>query len=544
MTGRMAVMSDYPECALAGFKILEKGGNAFDAAVGTAAAMSLKNQYLNDLFGGDAMIIVYVAKERKLYTYNGSGWAPKAATIDRYLDLGGVPTTGIHSAHIPGSFSGWMMLLKDYGTMPLSEIFAPAIHLGENGHIQDMAHANDALRYQSRFNQEALDIYFPKGVHVKEGEVVYNKNYANLLKTLGGMNYQQAEDYVYRGPVARAAVELSNSLGGFFALDDFADFRAVRTSTMSTNYRGIDVHVTPPNSQGITLLEALNILEGYDVKTLGHNTPEYIDLLVQALNLSLEDRNKWVGDPRHVPIPFGMATKGYAATRRANDMKPGKPMPDDITVGNPAFYDDLFFNSDFGGDTTFMAVWDQEGNIVACTTSLCQSWGSCLAVPGYGFFLNNRMIYYLLDEDSPNVLKPRKRTTQTITPSIALKAGEPFLAFGTPGADVQEQAKLQIFLNMVEFGMNPQEAIEAGRFQTVHPRTLMPSASGVIPRAIGTEADRISKEVLDKLTAMGYVVRPGPMPVGRMGAIRLLDRKTGFLEAGADPRNQSTAIAW
>jgi len=357
------------------------------------------------------------------------------------------------------------------------------------------------------------------------------------------MSYQDAEDYIYRGPFAKAFVDFSTSLGGLFSLADMNEFRATKANPLSTNYKGIDVYVCPPNSQGMVLLEALNIIENYDVKALGHNTAEYLDLIIQVLNLCLEDRNNFMGDPRFVPIPYGMITKEYAKIRK-NDIKPGKSMPDKIPYADPGKYAQ-FYTGQKGGDTTFMAIADAMGNVVACTTSVCQIFGSKLFLPGYGVMLNDRMTYFLLDEDSPNHLLPRKRTMQTITPSIALKNGAPYLAWGTPGADLQEQMKFQVFLNIVEWGMNAQKAVEQPRLQTLHPTPLMVTPGFLAAaRTLHVEA-RIPVDVRNKLAKMGYLIRlvDWNMLGGLMGLIKI-DPVTGWKETGADPRGNNTAIAW
>lgn len=540
--GNSVIIGDHPLSAATGFKILEKGGNAFDAAVGMAATMSLVYPAMNDFFGGDAMIIVYSAKDKKVITYNGSGWAPEAATMDRYFDEGGIPEMGILSVEVPGSFGGWMKLLQDYGTLPLRDILAPAIHVAENG----FELPNIAAYYLSNenifknFNDEANSIYRVEGALLKAGDMVYNKNYATTLKSVSGLGYKEAEDYFYRGPIAEKIVACSKAAGGLLELKDFADFRAEKIDAVSTDYRGVDVYACPPNSQGMALLEALNILEGYDLKSLGHNSAEYIDLLMQACNLALEDRNRYLGDPRFVQNPMGLITKEYAKVRREKDMTPGKPMPDELVKGDPSEFNDVYYGKT--GDTTFMAAVDAEGNIVACTTSLCGAYGSGVVVPETGIMLNNRMTYFFLDDQFPNHLQPRKRTMQTITPSIALKNGAPFLAFGTPGADVQEQAKLQVFLNVVEFGMDPQIAVEAARVQSRHPMGLKSHAS--YPRTLQAEK-RVPQEAQDGLKKMGYTLQTKAdwEYIGYMGMV-VLDPVSGRKKAGADPRSDCTAIGW
>ncbi len=539
--GKAVVAGDYPLSAMTAFKILEKGGNAFDAAVGMAATMGLVNQAMNDFFGGDAMILVYSAKDKKLVTYNGTGWAPQAATLDMYVEKGGIPRTGILSVQVPGSFAGWMLLLQDYGTLPLKEILAPAIHIAENGF--EIPARNAQLIDPKTFNDAAKALYAPDGKVVASDTLIVNKDYANVLKSISDSSYKDAEDYFYRGPLGKQVVDYIKSAGGLIEMKDLEDFHAEKQVPVATNYRGVDVYACPPNSQGMVLLEALNILEGYDLKAMGHNSAEYIDHLVQALNLSLEDRNQFLGDPRFVKNPMGLLSKEYAKARREKDMHPGKAMDGDLVKGDPTKFSDIYYGNEGSNDTTFMAVADAEGNIVACTTSICNGFGSGCVVPGMGIMLNNRMNYFFLDEAYPNYLQPRKRTMQTITPSIALKDGRPWLVFGTPGADVQEQAKLQVFLNVVEFGMDPQLAVESPRVQSRHPMGLM--VHDTYPRTIQVEG-RISKDVRDALAGkMNYVVQSKTdwEYIGLMAMI-IIDQQSGRKAAGADPRGGNIAIGW
>ncbi len=540
--GRYVALGDNQYSAAAGFKILSRGGNAFDAAVGMAAVMSFTYPSMNDLFGGDAMIIIYSAKDKKVITYNGSGWAPKKATIDAYIDKGGIPETGILSVEVPGSFSGWMMLLKDYGTMKLKDIFEPAIDLAENGHNFAQMMSSIGKGPYKHFNDAAKAVYGRDGAIAKYNDVIKNPDYAKLLRTLGDMDYQAAEDYIYRGPVADAIVKLSHELGGFIEKEDLAEFKAEKVDSHKTNFHGVDVYVCPPNSQGWTLLEALNLLEPLDLKAMGYNSAAYIDALTQALNLALEDRNHFMADERFHKNPVAMIEKKYAADR-AKDMHLGKAMTGDLKTGNPdqpEKYGDVYYGRQ--GDTTFMATADAEGNIVACVTSQCGAYGSCLMVPGYGFILNNRMPYFFLDTAYANFLEPRKRTVQTITPSIALKDGKPYYVFGTPGADVQEQAKLQIFLNHFLWGMNAQEAVEAPRFQSRHPMGIKSHAS--YPATIQVEArvpEAVRKELAEKY---GYTVQTHDNweYIGLMGAITA--EPDGRWFAGSDPRADAVSYGF
>ena len=540
--GRYVVVGDNQYSAAAGFQILNRGGNAFDAAVGMAAVMGITYPKMNEFFGGDAMILVYSAKDKKLINYNGSGWAPKKATIDTYIERGGIPSHGILSVEIPGSFSGWMTLLQDYGSMKLSDILEPAVDLAERGYFltQSMTpSAND----MKNFNDAAKAVYAPRGTAAKRGDRIKNPDYAKTLREIGALSYKDAEDYFYRGPIAREIADFSKQLGGLIEYEDFAEFKATKVEPHSTNFHGIDVYVCPPNSQGWVLLEALNILEGYDLKGMGYNSAAYIDVITQAMNLALQDRNHYIADPRFHKNPMSLISKKYAAERR-KDMHPGRAMDKSIPVGSPLDpekFGDVFYGKE--GDTTFMAVADDEGNIVVCTTSLCTAFGSHLMVPGRGIMLNSRMSYFFLDHELANFLEPRKRTVQTITPSIAMKDGKPFLAFGTPGADVQEQAKIQVFLNYALWGMDPQQAVEAPRFQSRHPMSVMYHVE--YPRTVQVEGrvdPQVRKELAEKF---GYVVQTkGEWEyIGLMGAIGFRNQD-GFYQGGADPRAAAQAYGW
>lgn len=540
ITGREAiVVSNQPLATVSGFKILEQGGNAIDAAVAVAASLSVVEPYLSNICGGDAFIIIYLAKENKVLVVNASGPAPQKATIDFYLNSkeGTIPSSGILSVEIPGAFSGWVKALKNYGTMMPAQVFQPAIELAEKGFVLSPYNESQISSGMKKFNDKAKEVYAPKGTPLLLGELCVNKNFAETLKKLGDAGWG-AEDLFYRGEFAKKIVEFSEKEGGILAEKDFADFQAEIVDPLMVNYHGYEVYVSPPQCQGIVLMEALNILEPFDLKSLGHNSPEYLNLLIEALNLGFEDRNKYVGDPRFVPpIPLkGLLSKEYAAERRAL-IQPGKTLADKIpSVINPKDYEK-------DGNTTFFAVVDKDRNVVACTTSILDSWGSGLMAGDTGIFLNNRMNYFWLDPEHPNALEPGKRTFQTITPSIALKDGKPFMAFGTPGADVQEQTKLQIFFNVVLFGMNPQAAIEAPRFQSFN----LPSASlphSASPGKVGIEG-RMGEETAEALRKMGYEIDLyTPWKYMGCAGMILINPENGNLLAGADPRREGYAIGW
>ena len=548
ISGRQVAHAGSPAAALAGIKILEAGGTAFDAAMAMAAAQSYSEVMMCHIFGGDLMLIAYDAKSGKVVSYNGTGWAQKKANIDEYVEMGGIPEKGVMSMHIPGEWSGWMTMLRDYGTMPLKDIFAPVVDMAENGIIVDDFLANLIKGNSADMNAPALNVFAPGGKPLKAGDLYVNKDYAKLLKEMGDVaakasegkdlaaGYQAAEDHFYRGPVAEAIVKWNNEIGGNFQLEDFSEFRAEKTEPIHTNYRGYEVYCTPPNSQGVVLIEALNILENFDLKAMGLNSKDYINVLAQTLSIALNHRNRFDADPRFHKYPAAFLTKEYAKemVKQINMEKAVTEIP----LGEEKYYVDY---NKTGPDTTFMFCADKDGNVVTVTHSINHFFGSSLMVPGYGIMMNDRMLQYALDPEVGNALQPHKRTVQTITPSIVLKDGKPCMTFGTPNADRQEQTKLQGFLNVVEFGMRPQAAVE-------YPRIASEAAGDTasnnrIERGLAymtSYINQIDPEVLKQLEAMGYKL----IPVKNTGSLGLGLYENGFWSVGADPTRNAYTYGW
>lgn len=544
VSGKQIVGAGHPRAAMAGYKILEAGGTAFDAALAIAGLQSIMEPYMTNILGGDAEILVWDAAQKKATVYNGTGWAPKNATIDFYLDLGGIPQQGPLSMHMPGAWAGWMKMLENHGTLPLEEILAPVIETSD-GYLVDETFVN-YLGYfvewvgisEKVANKEFLDIYAKNDQMKNLGDVIENKNLSKTLRELSNAakrgktlseGYKLASEYFYRGPIAEKIVKWSKANGGLFELEDFTKFYAEVQEPWSTNYKGYDILVCPPNSQGPALLEALNIIENYDLTKFEHNSAEYIDLLTQVLNIALLDRNNFNGDPRFVDIPKEIISKEYAK-ERTKDIHLGSPM--EFIPTGPLF-------QSFDGDTTFMYVADKWGNVVVSTHSLNNVYGSYQVIGDTGILMNNRLVYYVLDDTIRNSLEPHKRTIQTITPSIGLKDGKPDFIVGTPGGDNQEQEKLQVILNYIDFGMKiPQAAIEAPRMTTGHPPGLFSPNS--FPKVINLEIDRTPNDVLLTLENMGYKIGIGSGM--SIGFARLFDN--GFMWGGYDPRMNGYAVAW
>lgn len=525
--------------ATVGYTILEKGGTAFDAAVAMAAAQTFAEPGMINIFGGDAEIMVYDATEKAVKVYNGTGWAPAKASLDEFFEKGGIPSSGVLAMQMPGEWAGWMTLLGDYGTMSLSDIFEPVIEGAEEGiGVSPFLALILQMMGTSKYNQAALDVFTNDGVLLKQGDLYTNANYAALLKEMAEVasqgatlkeGYSLANEYFYRGPIAEKIVAWNNENGGIFSIEDFNEFYAEIQEPISTNYRGYDVYVCPPNSQGPTLIEALNILEGFDLSSMEHNSAEYINIVAQALDIALNDRNKYVADPRFGTMPEEMMTKDYAAKMREyiDTEKAATDLPD----GGLVYYRDY---EALGGDTTFMAVADKYGNVVVSTHSINGIMGSGLMVDGLGIMMNNRMTYYSLDPEHPNCLEPHKRTLQTITPTLALKDGEPAFFVGTPGSDNQEQTKLQVILNYVDFGMMPQQDVETARFVTKHAPAA--GASEAYPGKI--QVMGVGSKVIADLTEMGYKVST----TTNTGSLGFGICKDGLWIVGADPTRDAYTV--
>lgn len=545
ISGRAVAHAGSPAAALAGMKVLQAGGTAFDAALAMAAAQSYSEVMMCHIFGGDLQLIGYSAKDKKVFSFNGTGWAPNKAKEQLERDAE-IPAKGIFSMHIPGEWSGWMTFLAKYGTMPLKDILAPVVDMAENGIIVDDFLANMIEKNAGPMNDQAKAVFFPNGKALKAGDVYVNKDYADLMKTMGEVaakaaegktladGFKAADDYFYRGPVAEEIVKWNNENGGDFSIEDFNEFHAEETTPITTNYRGIDVYCTPPNSQGTVLIETLNMLENYDLKDMGHNSKDYINVLTQALQIAINHRNRFSADPRFHKFPAALLTKEFAK-EMTKQIDMNKAV-DEIPLGDQKYFVDY---EKKGPDTTHMFVCDAEGNIVAVTHSINHFFGSSMMV--HGIMMNDRRIQYSPDMDLPNALAPHKRTVQTITPSIALKDGEPYMAFGTPNADRQEQTKVQGFLNVVEFGMRPQAAVETPRIATDAAGDT--ASLNKYPKQISYMVNyptQVDPKVLDELKAMGYKM----VPVTNTGSLGLGVRENGFWSVGADPTRNAYTFAW
>jgi len=538
-----------------GIRVMRSGGNAIDAALAAWAVQGLAEPEMTGL-GGDMFILIYLAKTGEVKFINGSGFAPMAATVDFYKGKGGLPSDGPLSVTVPGAVGAVEHAAKTYGTRPLSELFAPAAELAEKGFpiTQSLAGALRSNRDKLAKVPSAKRIWFDGERPLEMGDRVVQKDMAATLREIGA----KGSAAFYEGAIAQKFAAYIKSNGGLIDAKDLASYKTHEDTPIHINYKGVEVYECPPNSQGFVMLQALNILEGMNVRYMRHNSAPYLHAVNEALKLAFADRNRWVGDPRHVPpIPMReLLSKEYAATRRAlidpdrasiGEVPAGDPRQ--RTTSQPLAYatpqpaPDLSRVSEAteDGHTTYLTVVDKDRNMVSITSSLLSLFGSGHVVEGAGFFLNNRMAYFGLEADDVNVLKPGKRVRQTINPALALKDGKPYMAFGTPGADTQPQAQLQFFLNVVEFGMNVQQALEASSIVSTGFRSSYypHEAAGALQAP-----SSLPKHVLDELAAMGHKLDlSNARGVGSVKAI-IIHPRTGVLMGGVSPTRDSYVMAY
>jgi gamma-glutamyltranspeptidase / glutathione hydrolase len=554
------VAAGHPLAAEAGMRILKAGGNAIDAAMATWAVQGQVEPGMTGL-GADMFVLYYNAKTHEVKFINGTGFAPHAATIDLYKSKGGIPNDGPLTIAVPGAVGGATYAVQKYGTKPLPEVFAPAIEIAEQGYPITEALARELKSSQEKLAKfpSSTKIWFKDGKPLEMGDLLVNKDLARTLRAIAA----QGPDPFYRGDIARNTAAFMKASGGLITEADLSGVQAFEDPPVRTNYRGIDVYECPPNSQGFVMLEALNILEGFDLKAMGHNSAPYLHAVTEALKLSFADRNKYVGDPKFVPnIPMkALLSKEYAAARRA------QIDPNRAIVGEPAPGDPSRFTSStavartnryasplpaptevapFDPDailhlTTYLAVVDKDHNMVSVTSSLLSGFGSGMVVEGGGFFMNDRMKYFYLDPADVNSLQPGKRVRQTINPALALKDGKPYLVFGTPGADTQPQTQLQFFLNVTEFGMTVQQALEqpsviSNSFRdSYYPHNVL---GKLLTPAM------LPQNVRDGLAAKGHQL--DLRDVKGVGSVKgiMIHPRSGALMGGVSPTGDSYVMAW
>ncbi|HKI20885.1 MAG TPA: gamma-glutamyltransferase [Isosphaeraceae bacterium] len=517
-----------PLATMTAIRVLQHGGNAVDAAIAANAVLGVVEP-MSCGIGGDLFAIVWDAKAKRLIGLNASGRSPAATSIELFKIKGltAIPTHGPLSWSVPGCVDGWDQLRNRFGTKALSELLAPAIEYAEIGFPVSEIIAADWRGAEPSLKPipTSAACFLPRGHAPEEGSIFRNPGLARSLRTIA----QDGRDAFYRGPLADAIVRYSQSVGGLFSNSDFAEHTSNFLDPVSTNYRGYDVWELPPNTQGIAVLQMLNLLEPFDLKSMGPQSAEALHLMIEAKKLAYEDRAKFYADPDFAKLPIAtLISKPYANRRRAElnpDKANLKPMP-----GDPA-----------QADTIYLTVVDKDFNCVSLIQSNFHGFGSHHVPLDLGFVIQNRGSLFALDPKHLNRLEPRKRPFQTIIPGFITKAGQPWLSFGVMGGDMQAQGHAQVICNLIDFGMDVQEAGDAARFRhfgSSEPTGQPAKGGGMVALESG-----ISAEVRRQLEAKGHRLVKAPGTYGGYQAIRI-DLEHGVLSAGSDPRKDGAAMGY
>lgn len=518
------VSSAHPLASYTGVKVLESDGNAVDAAIAANAVLAVTQPHMCGL-GGDVFYLTYMRKDGRVEFLNGSGRAAKAATIESFLRQGfrSIPRKGaLACVTVPGCVDAWCEIHEKFGLKSLKELLGPASKYAERGfpvsHGLSAAIYTEAPSLQSF--REWQRIFAPRGVPLQPGEALIQGDLACTLKEIG----REGRNAFYAGEVAEKIAKSVSSQGGPLSSEDLGLHHSDWGEPVHTPYRGFDVYETAPNSQAISALIALNIVEQYDLASMKFFDVEHTHLLVEAIRLAYEDRDRLIGDPEFLDIPVeNLLSKEYSA-KRSREIR--------ASAKNSQTRE----GTDLNGDTTYLAVVDRDGNCVSCIQSIYEKFGSGIVAEGTGVLLHNRGSYFSLDPKHHNKLEPGKRTFHTLCASLTLSNDEPFLVFGCMGGDGQPQTHLQVLTSIFDHGMDIQEAIEA-------PRWCLPGTIYEEKSRLHVEA-RFPPDVLEGLKRKGHdIIVEDQLWEGAGHAQGILLGK-GVLMGGADPRGDGAAMGY
>jgi gamma-glutamyltranspeptidase / glutathione hydrolase len=596
---RGVVAGGQPLSVEAGMRILQHGGNAVDAGVATILAASVI-EFSHFTFGGEVPILIKL-KGKDVAVVEGMGTAPAKATLEFFVDrakqrgtasttatapdssatqragsdmdmpsmpgakAGLIPSTGPLAATVPAVLDACVTALDQFGTKSLAEVMQPAIELADGFPIDELR-----VQYiQTRapiFSQwpEAKRIFLPNGAVPKAGDVFVQADLARTMRAIAATERRNAahgrhaalmaaRDYFYRGPVGKRIGDYMQTHGGLLAAGDLAGWRAKVGAPAKGSYRGYEIYKTGFWAQGPMMIEVLNVLEGYDLKKMGQNSPEYIHTVTEALKLGFADRDRFYADPNFVRVPAEqLLSKNYAAMRRSLidqslaslAQRPGDPVnmkPLLASVTTISYNAPPLPEIEKANDTTCVNVIDKDGNMFSATPS--GAWLPAVVAGDTGVLMGQRLQSALTDPNSPNVVAPGKRPRITLTPTLVLKDGQPYMVLSTPGGDNQDQALLQVLLNIIEFGMNPQEAVEAPRFDTQHYVSSFDNHE-FMAGLLNIES-RIPAEVISQLASRGHKLKiQSGWGTGSSPTVIMYDSKSGVISGGADPRRGRYAVAW
>ncbi len=518
------VATSQPLASQVGLEVLKRGGNAVDAAIAMAAMLNVTEPNMTGI-GGDAFVMIYSPKTKTLEGLNASGRAPRALNLDYFAarKITQMPMTGMEAITVPGAFDGWVTLLDKYGTMKLADLMAPAIGYAEHGFpvMEKTAAdwASEAPKLES--TAAAASTYLVDGRAPRPGAMFAQKNLARTLRTLA----RGGRDAFYRGEIARAIVDYCQKNGGFLAMEDFASQTSEWVEPISTTYRSHTLYEMPPNGQGLTALLLLNMLEGIDLTSMRSEPALYYHTLIEATKIAFADRNRYIADQAFAKVPVTeLLAKTYAARRRAL-IDPQK------AIDAPAYGDIRT-----GSDTTYFTAVDQDRMAVSFINSLFSAFGSGIVAGETGIVLQNRGAGFSLDRDHPNRIEPGKRPFHTIIPAMVFKDGALLMSYGVMGGDVQAQGHVQVLVNLIDRGLNLQQAIDAPRVRYISGRGVMME-------------DALTEPVISALIGRGHErVLPGPGLTHRAlmggGQAILIDPATGALLGASDSRKDGLALGY
>ena len=518
------VATSQPLASQVGLDVLKRGGNAVDASIAVAAVLNVTEPHMTGV-GGDAFMMIYSAKTRKLEGLNASGRAPRALTLDHFTSrtITQMPVTGMEPVTVPGALDGWITLLEKHGTMKLADLVAPAIGYAESGFpvMEKTAADWEPEVPRLKLTAAAASTYLVDGKAPRAGAIFTQKNLARTLRTIA----KGGRDAFYRGEIARAIVDYCQKNGGFLSMEDFAAQKSEWVEPISTTYRGHTVYELPPNGQGVTALLLLNMLEGLDLRSMRREPGRYYHTLVEATKIAFADRNRYIADPAFFKTPVKeLLSKDYAARRRAL-IDPDKAI-------DPPAYGDI----PTGGDTTYFTIVDKDRNAVSFINSLFSAFGSAIVAGDTGIVLQNRGAGFSVEPGHPNCIAPGKRPFHTLIPAMVFKDGRFLMSFGVMGGDVQAQGHVQVLINLIDRGLNLQQAIDAPRVRYISGRGVMMD-------------DELTAPVIDDLIKRGHErVLPGPGLTHRAlmggGQAIMIDAASGSLLGASDFRKDGMALGY
>lgn len=520
MGNKGMVATSQPLAALAGIRMLLRGGNAIDAAVATSAALNVVEPMSTGI-GGDAFALVYITEDRRVRALNASGRSPYAANLEYFAKKGlkNIPDRGMLSVTVPGTVDGWATLLGAYGTMSLSQALEPAIIYAKEGFpvTEIIGRAWRRSKPLLAAHPSSAKTYLTEGRAPRIGDIFKQPDLARTLRQIG----EQGRDAFYQGDISKAIVEFSQRNGGLLSLKDLAEHTSTWVEPISINYRGYNIYECPPNGQGLTVLLGLNMAESFDSASIEHNSAEYLHLLIEIMKLAFADAFKYIADPDFIDIPLKKLLSNEYAERqllRINYENAAEGIP---IQAHPTL-----------GDTAYLTVVDEQRNAVSFINSLYMKFGSGMTVDGTGICLQNRGALFSLDPEHVNRLEPHKRPYHTIIPAMVLKGDKLLMSFGVMGGLMQPQGHLQVLANILDFDMDVQSALDAPRFRYMYGRLTALEST-------------IDESVRSGLKKKGHDIQVSDVADDFGGGqIIMIDPISGALLGGSDPRKDGCAIGF